>query len=55
MHIQIANHWTEVRDPYGRVRGRSEGIEVDGNPIGRQILSTTPVTWVLPESKPSTK
>ncbi|EDL24446.1 mCG1048826 [Mus musculus] len=36
MQILTANHWTEVRDPYGRLR-RAEG---DGNPIGRPTVST---------------
>jgi hypothetical protein len=35
MQILTANHWTEVRDLYGRVRGRIKGAEGDGNPIGR--------------------
>jgi hypothetical protein len=36
MQIPIAKHWTEVRDSYGRVRGRIEGPEGDGNPTGDQ-------------------
>ena len=39
MQILTANHWTEVRDPNGRVRGRIEGAEGDGNPIGRPTVS----------------
>jgi hypothetical protein len=35
-----ANHRTEPGDPYGRVRGRIEGAEGHGNPIGRPTLST---------------
>jgi hypothetical protein len=35
MHILTANHLIEVGDPYGRVRGRTEGDEGDYNPIGR--------------------
>jgi hypothetical protein len=27
MLIFTAYHWTEVRNPYGRVRGRDEGAE----------------------------
>jgi hypothetical protein len=33
-----ANHWTEYRDPNGRVRVRTEGGEGDCNPIGRTIF-----------------
>jgi hypothetical protein len=29
MQILIANHWTEVRDLYGRVQERIEGAEGD--------------------------
>jgi hypothetical protein len=35
MQILTTTHWTEVRDPYGRVRGRTVSAKVDGNPIGR--------------------
>jgi hypothetical protein len=35
MQIPTAKHWTEFRDTYGRVAGRIEGPEGDGNPIGR--------------------
>lgn len=42
MQILIANHWTEVRDPYGRVRGRIDREEGDGNPVGRLTVSTNP-------------
>jgi hypothetical protein len=41
MQILKANHWTEVRDLYGRVRERIEGEEGDGNPIERTTLSLT--------------
>jgi hypothetical protein len=34
VEILIPNHWAEVWDPYERVRGRIEGAEGDGNPIG---------------------
>ena len=50
MQILTANHWTEVRDPYGRVRGRIEGTEGDGNPIGRPTVSTNLDPWELPET-----
>ena len=55
MQILTANHWTELRDPYGRVRERSEGNEGDGNPIGRPTVSTNLDSWELPETKPPTK
>jgi hypothetical protein len=55
MLILRANHWTEVRDPYGRVRGRTEGAEEDCNPVGRTTLSTNPDPSKLPETKPPTK
>jgi hypothetical protein len=40
MQILTAKHYTEVRDPYGRVRRRSKGTEKDWSPIGRPTLST---------------
>jgi hypothetical protein len=40
MQIFRDNHWSEVRDPYGRVRGRIEGAEGDGNLIGRPTVLT---------------
>jgi hypothetical protein len=45
MQILTANHWTENGDPYGRVRGRIEGAEGDGNPIGRPRVSTNLDPW----------
>ena len=51
MYKLTANHWTEVRDPNGRVRGRIEGAEGDGNPIGRPIISTNTNPWEIPKSK----
>jgi hypothetical protein len=44
-----------VKEPYGRVIGRSERIEGDGNPKGRQTLSTNLDLWELPESEPPAK
>jgi hypothetical protein len=41
MQILTVNHWTEVTEPYGRVRERVEGAERDGNPLGRPPISTT--------------
>jgi hypothetical protein len=55
MQRLTANHWTEVGDPHGRVRGRIEGIEGDGNPIGRTTMSIKSDPWELPETKPQTK
>jgi hypothetical protein len=40
MQIRMAKYWTEVRDACGRVKGRAEGAEGDGNPIGRPKVST---------------
>jgi hypothetical protein len=40
MHILTAKHWSKVEDSYGRVRGRVEGTEGDGQPIGRPTVST---------------
>ena len=45
----------EVGDSYGRLRGRSEGAETVGNPIGRPLVSTNLEPWELPETKPPTK
>jgi hypothetical protein len=55
MQILTANHRTELGDPYGRVRGRIEETEGDGNPIGRSRVSTNPDPSELPETKPPTK
>jgi hypothetical protein len=51
----VANHWTEVRDPNGRVRGRIEEAEEDENTIGRSTILTNPYGWMFPETKPPTK
>ena len=50
-----ANHWTEVGDPYGRIRERIEGTKGNDNPIGRTIVSTNRNPWELSETKPPTK
>ena len=55
MQILTANHWTEVADSYGRVRGRTEGAEGDGNPIARPTVSTNQNPWELSETKQPTK
>jgi hypothetical protein len=38
MQTLIVKHWTEVRDLYGRVRGRIEGSEGVATPLGRPIV-----------------
>ena len=45
---------TEIGNPYGRVRERTEGTEGGGNPIGRTV-STNPNPSELTEPKPPTK
>ena len=35
-----ANHWTEVMDHYGRIRGKVEGGEGDSSSMGRPTIST---------------
>jgi hypothetical protein len=55
MQILTANHWTEVRDPYGRVMRRIEEAEGDGNPIGRTTVSTNQDPWKFLQTKPPTK
>jgi hypothetical protein len=40
METLTANHWTEVKDPFGRVRERIEGEEKDGNLTGGSTEST---------------
>jgi hypothetical protein len=46
---------TKVRDPYGRVRGRSKGTEGNDNHKERPIVSTNTDPLELPETKPPTK
>jgi hypothetical protein len=55
MQILTFRLWTEVWDPYVRVRGRTEGAEGAGNPIRRPTVSTNLDSWELPETKPPTK
>ena len=55
MQIPTDKHWTEVRDPYRRVRGRTEGPQGDGNPTGRPTVSTNLDPWKLPETEPPTE
>ena len=55
MQILTPNHWTEVWDPYGRIRGRIEGGEWDANPIGRPKVSTNLDPRELPETELPTR
>jgi hypothetical protein len=32
MQILTANNWTDIKDPYGSVRGRTEGAKGDLQP-----------------------
>jgi hypothetical protein len=54
MQIFTANHFIEVRDQYGRVRGRTERNKGDFNPIGKRTGTTNRDTSDLPETKPTT-
>ena len=36
----LSKEWTEVRDPYRRLGGRTEGLEGDKNPKARPTVST---------------
>jgi hypothetical protein len=40
MQILACNHWNEVRDFYGLIRGRIEEAEGEGDPIGRPTVLT---------------
>jgi hypothetical protein len=53
MQVLTANHWIEVGNPDGRVRGRIEGVDDYDNHIG--TLSTNQDPSELPETKPLTK
>jgi hypothetical protein len=55
MQIFAFNYWTEVRSPYGRVRGKIEGAGGKGNPIGRTTISTNLDFSELLETKTPTK
>ena len=54
MQILTVNHWTEVRDPCGRVGGRIEEAGEDGKPKERATVSTNDLSE-LPETTPPTK
>jgi hypothetical protein len=45
MQILTAKHWTEVWHPYGSVKGRIEGTEADGIPIGRPTVTSNLDFW----------
>jgi len=49
MQIVIANHWTELEDANGRVRGKIEGAEEDCIHIGSKTVSTNPEHPTHPE------
>ena len=51
MDILRVNHWTEVWESYGRVRGKIEGAEGVGNSIEISKVLTNPDPWKLPEIK----
>jgi hypothetical protein len=53
--MQIPNHWTEVRNPYGEIRGRIAGAEGYSDFIGRLVVSTNMDPWELQESEPPTR
>jgi len=55
MQIPISKHWSEVRDRYGRVKERTEGIEGCCHLIGRTAISTNPDPLELSETKAPTK
>jgi hypothetical protein len=55
MQMLTTNHWIEAKDPNGRVRRKTEGVERDCNPIGRTTASTNLDPSELPGIKPPTK
>jgi hypothetical protein len=55
MQILIDNHWTEVREPYERVRGRIKGAKGDDNSLGRSTVSTNLDPGDLPVTMSPTK
>jgi hypothetical protein len=55
MQTLTVNNWIEVRDQYGRVRGRTEGAEGDCNPIGRTTMPTNIDPSELAETKETNK
>jgi hypothetical protein len=55
MQIPTDKYWTELGNPYGKVRGMIEGSQRDGNPIGRPTVSNYQEPWELPETEPPTR
>jgi hypothetical protein len=55
--ILTPNHWTEVGDTYGWIRGKTEEAERESgsDPIGRPAVSTNPDPRELPETEPPTR
>ena len=53
--ILTPNHFTEVGDPYGWIKGRMEDTEKEDYPIGRPAVSTTPDPWDVSETKSPTR
>jgi hypothetical protein len=53
--ILKSNHWTEVRNPYGWIRGRIKGAVGEGNPIGRPAASTDPDSREFSDTEPPTR
>jgi hypothetical protein len=51
MQILTPKDWNEARDPYGEIKGRIEGAEVEGNPIGGLAVSINPDPWELLETE----
>jgi hypothetical protein len=55
MQIPTTKSGTEVRNPYGKIRARSEGTERDSNFTGRPTMLTNLEPWKVPETEPPTK
>jgi hypothetical protein len=55
MQTSIAQHWEEVRDPYGRLEGRIEGPEEGRNPTERLTMSIIQDLSELSETESPTK
>jgi hypothetical protein len=55
IQLSTDKHWMEVRNPYGRVRGRIEGPQRDDTSTGRPTLTTNLEPWECPETEPPTK
>ena len=56
MQMSTDKLWMEIRDHYGRVRGKIDGPQRDRTyPRGRPTESTNLDPWKLPETEPPTK